>query len=304
MTKNRKMKKIYWLFLMLLTLGFGACTAEVEEILFQDKNASVAFMKEALEIDEDDEAVQVLEVEYLTSSSEGVSVDFDIVTEGIENPAVEGVDFELVNTSKTMNFGPGTYKNAVRIKVIGNDIVDANRQIKIKLTSNSLDLPLGLADGLKSEILITILNNDIEVDESHPLAELFGFYTQDDYDLTQEGAPLDPNSGNSVTILPDPEDETQVILMNFWGIGEDVEIKASVDLETKSMSILPGQVLFVHETYGACKAVAYDRATESWDWTLPISCEIGDDKNITTNIWAAMVEAGYFGVYQTVLRKK
>ena len=200
-------------------------------------------------------------------------------------------------------------KNAIRIKVIGNEEVDANRQIKIKLTSNSLGLPLGLADGLKSEILITILNNDIEIDESHPLAQLFGFYTEDDYDITQEGTPLDPNSGNSVTILPDPNDETQVLIMNLWGINEGIPeenhtaIKASVDLEAMTMEILPGQILFVHETYGACKAVRYDYGAQGFDPSGPIQCQIQEDGNIRTETWAPLVDAGYFGVYQTVFRK-
>jgi len=299
---TKKMKKIYWLLLVLLTIGFGACTAEVDEILFQDKNASVSFIEEEYEIDEDVDAYQSFEVAYHSTSPKAVTVDFDFVSEGIANPAIEGVDFELLNPSKSLTFGANSYKNAIRIKVIGNDTVDANRQIKIKLKSSSLDLPLGLADGLKSEILITILNNDIEVDESHPLAQLFGLYTQDDYDLTQEGAPLDPASGNSVTILPDPEDETQILLMNFW--GEEGVIKATVDLETMSVTILPGQVMFVDDQYGACKAVAYNQTIEDFDLALPISCQISEDGNITTGVWAPMVAAGWFGVYQTIFRKK
>ncbi len=304
------MRNIYWLFLVLLTIGFGACNAEEDENLFQDKNACISFVEESYGIDEDDKLQQNFEVAYHSTSPVATTVDFDFISEGIENPAIEGVDFELLNPTKTLTFGKGAYKNAIRIKTIGNDIVDANRQIKIKLTSNSLDLPLGFVDGAKSEILITILNNDIEVDESHPLAQLFGFYTEDDYDLLTEGAPLDPNSGNSVTILPDPEDETQVLIMNLWGINIDVPedqhvaIKASVDLKTMSISILPGQAMFTHETYGVCKAVAYNQTTEAWDWALPISCEISEDGNITTGVWAPMVEAGYFGVYQTILRKK
>lgn len=298
------MKKIYWLFLVLLTLGFGACTAEVDEILFQEKNAFISFVEESYEIDEDDKLQQSFEVAYHSTSPEAITVDFDFVTEGIENPAIEGVDFELLNPSKNLTFGTGSYKNAIRIKVIGNDTVDANRQIKIKLKSSSLDLPLGFAEGVKSEILITILNNDIVVDESHPLVQLFGFYTEDDYDLTEEGSPLDPDSGNSVTILPDPEDETQVLIMNLWGVGEEVSMKASVDLETMSMNILAGQVMFIHDTYGACKAVAYDQTIKDWDSALPISCVIGEDGNITTGVWSPMVDAGYFGVYQTIFRKK
>jgi len=298
------MKKIYWLLLVLLTLGFGACTAEVDEILFQDKNACISFVEEAYEIDEDIEDYQNFEVAYHSTSPEVVTVDFDFVTEGIANPAVEGVDFELLNPSKTMTFGKDSYKNAIRIKVIGNDSIDTNRQIKIKLISNSLDLPLGFANGLKSEILITILNNDIEIDEDHPLAELFGFYTEDDYDMTTEGHPLDPSSGNSVTILPDPEDETQVLIMNLWGIGEEVAMKASVNLETKIMNILPGQVMFTDPTYGACYAVRYDQDLGDFDRSGAIQCQIDEEGNVRTEIWAPMVDAGWFGVYTTVLRKK
>ncbi len=289
---------------MLLTLGFGACTAEVDEILFQDKNACISFIEEEFEIDEDVELDQTFEVIYHTASPKAVTVDFDFVSDGLANPAIEGVDFELLNSSKTLTFGSTSYKNAIRIKVIGNDTVDANRQIKIKLKSSSLDLPLGLADGLKSEILITILNNDIEVDDSHPLAQLFGFYTEDDYDMTAEGNPLDPNSGNSVTILPDPEDETQVLIMNLWGIGEDVAMTASVDLDEMTLSILPGQVLFVHPDYGAAKAVRYDQVSQGWDPSGAIVCQIGEDGNISTEIWGALVDAGYFGIYTTVFRKK
>lgn len=289
---------------MLITVGFGACTAEVDEILFQDKNASISFIEEAYEIDEDVDAYQSFEVAYHSTSLEALTVDFDFVIEGIENPAIEGIDFELLNPSKTMSFGKDSYKNAIRIKVIGNDTVDSNRQIKIKLKSNSMNIPLGFADGSKSEILITILNNDIEVDESHPLAQLFGFYTEDDYDMTTEGHPLDPNSGYSVTILPDPEDETQVLIMNLWGIGEDVAMKASVDLETMSMNILAGQVMFVDPTYGSCKAVRYDQDSQDFDPSGAIACVIGEDGNISTEIWAPLVDAGWFGVYTTVFRKK
>jgi len=303
------MKKIYWLFLVLLTVGFGACTAEVEEILFQDKNASISFVEESFKVDEDNEAQQSFDVVYHTTSAEAVTVDFEIVTEGLANPAIEGVDFELLNPSKTLTFGAGSYKNAIRIKVIGNEIVDADRQMKIKLASNSLDLELGFADGLKSEVLVTILNNDIEVDESHPLIKLFGFYTEDDYDMTVEGSPLDPNSGNSVSILPDPSDETQILIMNLWGINEGVPeedhvaIVASVDLENNTINILPGQVLFVHADYGPCKAVRYDYDSEGFDPSGAIACQIEEDGNIRTETWGALVDAGYFGVYQTVFRK-
>jgi len=299
------MKKIYWLLLVLLTLGFGACTAEVDEILFQDKNASISFAEEAYEIDEDVDVYQNFEVNYSTTSSQAVTVDFDFVSEGFENPAVEGVDFELLNPTKTLTFGEGSYKNAIRIKVIGNDTVDANRQIKIKLKSSSANISLGFANGLKSEILITILNNDIEVDESHPLAELFGFYTEEEY-LFEDGS-LDPASGNSLTILPDPEDDTQVLIMNLWGIGEDVAMKASVDLETMSMSILAGQVMFVDPQHGAAKAVRVFVADNQLqaDFAGDIVCQIDEDGNITAESWAVLVEAGAYGIYEkTILTKQ
>jgi len=302
------MKNIYWLFIALISLA--SCEAEIEKIHFNDSNAYIAFGMEDDELDEDDKNVFSYEVTHSTTMAQAMTVDFDISTEGIENPAIEGVDFEVLNSSRTLSYSESSYTNAIRIKLIGNDSINVDRQFRIKLVSNSLDIPLGLVDGAKCELLITLKNNDIEIDESHPLAELFGFYVEDDYDLLTEGAPLDPESGNSVTILPDPEDDTQVLIMNIWGINQDVPedqqvaIIASVDIDNKTMQILPGQVMFSHDEYGACKLVAYNQTTETWDLSLPLTCQIDEDGNITTGVWAPMVSAGYFGVYQTIFRKK
>lgn len=303
-----KMKKIYWLFCVLLAIGLGACTAEVDEILFDDKNASISFLETAYEIDEDVEEYQSFDVIYHTSCPKDVVVDFDFDTEGIANPAIEGVDFELLNPTKSLTFGETTYKNAIRIKLIGNDSVDANRHVRIKLKTNSLDLPLGLADSVKSEILITIINNDIEVDESHPLIELFGNYTESDYDFDGN---YDSESGNTVTILPDPDDQTQVLIMNFWGINESfpdlepVAIKATVDLENMTMNIIPGQVMFYHSPdHGFCKAYRYDLAAKGVDMSGDIVCQIDQDGNITSEAWVALLDSrNGWGMLKTVFSK-
>lgn len=289
-----EMKKIYLFLLMILAVGFVACDDELDGIKFQEENSFIAFESRMASIGEDSDGVLELVVNLSTTTPKAITVDFDFSTEGIDNPAQVGTHFELLNDSKTLTFAKGEYTQTIRIKAIDNDVRDLDKLVVVKLTANSIGLPLGVADGKNSELTLTVADNE------HPLALILGSYNEDDFVL-KDGS-LD--GSYDITISQDEDDETVVWINNFWG-GGDYNIKAVVDLANKTMTILPGQIIYQHDDYGDFKVVRIDLDAGAYDPESGIVCSIDDQGNITTEAWSASVGADSYGLYiKSVLTKK
>ncbi len=161
-------------YIAIIAVGLMLFTAcEQEDHLFDESMSAVGFYGEkasVLEVDNtnagrDSIVVQIL-VTALTDAP-SISVDFEVDTTGIANPAVEGVDFETI-TEKSVTLSKGWGYYPITIKAIDNDTYDenGNKSFKLKIVNNSLDYDLSSED----EITITI------VDDDHPLGWLFGDY--------------------------------------------------------------------------------------------------------------------------------
>ena len=148
---------------------------------------------------------------------------------------------------------------------------------QISLTSDNIAL------GSNVSVYVTIVDNE------HPLAIVLGSYLGADFDLdgVQDG-------GNyPVSISSIPGSISQVSILNFWG-GGDFSIIADVDPDAQTISILPGQVIYIDEIYGygECKAVRIDLEEMAYDFTNPISGSFDAEGNIEFEAWAAVVQVG------------
>ena len=93
-----------------------------------------------------------------------------------------------------------------------------------------------------------------------------------------------------------------ITISNIWGGGKT--IIAEVDFEKKTITTDPYSVIYVHSSYGNC-----------WPWGLYINgsslaknptCVVNatyTEGTITLGYWSAMVSAGSFGNYYSVLTK-
>jgi hypothetical protein len=139
------MKKIliYFVGVLLGLSMFTSCEDLNEPIILNNADKFIAFEKTTSSINEDaSEKVGILV--YVASAGEtGGSVTFDFDTSGIENPAIEGQDFTVLNETKTLSFSKGYGYDTIMINAIDNDSVDLTKYVNIILSSPSSDFDLG-----------------------------------------------------------------------------------------------------------------------------------------------------------------
>lgn len=223
-----KMKHI---FLAIIAIVFVAC-GEADKELFNDKDAYFAFEVENASISESSQDNLTISLYIAKSKAQG-SVVLEADSEGIDNPAIEGVDFEIVN-DQTVTFN-GDYFQEVTIKVMDNDETDRDKQFYLSMVSNNINAGMGLADGKQSKVLITI------IDDEHPLASVLGAYTLS-YDSPWNG----PGQQEINQIFSVEGSDTEVgVVLGYYRDHEDfalaTKVKGTVDLEAMTISIAYGQ---------------------------------------------------------------
>lgn len=269
-------------YLIVLTLGvmlFASC--EEDEITLSEK--IVGFSQSSGLISETSTTPIKIPVYNAAKSGSGCSVNFSFSVEGVANPAVEGTDFTVVNTSNTLSFANYYATDTIIIQPIDNSIYQGNKTIKIILNEPTGGFELSE----QSTYTLTV------ADDEHPLALILGTFTETDY-VYADGS-IEAVYTDAITIAAHPTDVTKVLITNFWDGGGYV-IEATVNLATNSMVIAPGQLIYVSATYGNCRMVRV--AGGALDYANGINCTIDASGNITTESWAARVTAGNFGVYQ------
>ncbi|MCG8580975.1 MAG: hypothetical protein MI866_13730 [Bacteroidales bacterium] len=222
------------IFIALISLILASC-GEVDKELFSDKDAYFAFVQGSAAITEN--ADENLEISlYLAKSTAKGSVTLEVDTEGFDNPAVEGEDFELLD-GKTVLFN-GEYYEEIKIKVIDNDITDKDKQFNLVMVSNDIDAGLGIADGELSGMLITI------IDDEHPLAAVLGTYTLN-WDSPWNGNDL--QEINQIFSVEGSDTEIEMVIGYYRDhpeFGLSTKVKGSVDMDAMTISIAYDQ-----ETY-------------------------------------------------------
>ncbi len=202
-------------FLIGFVLAFTAC-GEEENHLFDDKNAYFAFTNTRESVLEDESQALMVPV-HLARTQYAGKVSFSIDVEGFDNPAIEGVDYQLVNESNELSYTDGLTQH-IMIQPIDNEEKDGARKFRINLESNGSTFNIGMTGGAGSTIEVTIGDNDVTLDD---LPGVFFLYEET----------LEPASYTyEVKILPH-EDENTLILNNLWALEKDLILKFDPEIE-------------------------------------------------------------------------
>jgi hypothetical protein len=129
---------------------------------FDDKDAFVAFDKLSINAPEEGGILKV-PVSLVSLAGLDGTVDYEIDAEATK--AQEGINYRLLNSSRTLTFSKDAPTQYIEIDIINNDIFTGDLPLTLKLTSSSRDI------GANSTCRVVI------IDDEHPLMMLFGTYT-------------------------------------------------------------------------------------------------------------------------------
>ncbi len=213
-----------------LLLGLMSC--KKEELTFDQDNAFIAFQDASGSISEGATEALTFELYYASRSTGNVSVTLEFDATGMDNPAVEGVDFTVLS-SKTISFDNNLVQ-VVEIEAIDNDLRDRNRSVNITLTSNG-DTPIGKGTGVNGTYLLTIIDNE------HPLSRWIGSYSveADSYGDVIEGE-LDGAWDEVWEVTTSPVDDDETVLEVVGIALGDLPVIASFDLESMTITLPSG----------------------------------------------------------------
>ena len=215
---------------IILLTGLESC--EEVDLTFDQDNAFVAFADASGSLSENDTETHTFELYYASISTSGVSVTLEFDTTGIDNPAVEGVDFNMIS-SKTVSFESALVQVA-EIEAIDNDVQNQNKSININLTGDG-GTPLGMAGGANATYTLTI------VDDEHPLAKWIGSYIveADSYGDVLNGEPDGAWDETWEVTTSRVDDDGTKLRMVGLGFGS-LPIIVSVDLDAMTVTFPAG----------------------------------------------------------------
>lgn len=156
-----------------------------------------------------------------------VSVTIVTDTTGIQNPAIEGVDYTI--KEKTVTFEEGYGTQYIDVYPVNNEERQPNRSFKLLISSTSKELRYNPT----KEITITI------VDGGHPLLYMKGAYKVTARDIVYTGGQISFN----VMINPDPDDDNAVYVENvpLAVIPQNFRFKMIVNAANGICSVPHGQ---------------------------------------------------------------
>lgn len=130
---------------------------------FNDADAFVAFTSASFGVSE---TSGTLEIPVLLTSLSGLeaTVEFTLTPDSAAG-AVEGVNYTLANSSKTLTFTKDAPTQVISLNIIDNDTFDGNVKFTIELVA-----PEGLNLGASKQCVVSIQDNE------HPLAFILGDY--------------------------------------------------------------------------------------------------------------------------------
>jgi hypothetical protein len=226
-----------------LILILGAC-GEREKQLFDDKDAFFSFQNVTESIVED--AKEPLEVPlYLSKSIAHGNVAYSIDIEGIENPAIEGVDFTIGDESKMVVFD-GNYIEYIQVISMDNDVQDGAKQFHLVLNAAGSSDAVGMAQSKGISVLVTINDNE------HPLSEFFGTF-----DVNE--TTIEPAEYGYEVELSGHADADKAILTGLWDVQQEVVLQ--FDYDNGTVKILADQTF-----YGVNVGIILDFTIYGWHW--------------------------------------
>ena len=223
------MKKIINRITFVLAAVALLVSCEADYIMFDSSKNFVAFPSDGTTILEAGGQVAIPVYVVALKGSPVITVDFDFDATDLPNAAVEGVDFTLVNDSKTLSFSEGWGFDTIWIEPIDNDIFEGNKAINVVLQSNSQSYAFGAI----STNAVTL------IDDEHPLKNWIGDYT---VDAQSYGDPDNWDEVWNVSIAAVEGDVSSLgITINstpYGGPGD--QFLAAFDAEAMTITIAPG----------------------------------------------------------------
>lgn len=270
------MKSIYkLLYIVLMVVVFSAC--KNDPIMFDKSKTFVAFVASSAAVAENESSLDIPLMVAALNGSGAVTVNFEVVTDGLTNPAVEGADFTIAPTG-SVDFTSGTGVVNLTVHPVDNNVFTGNKLFKIRITSNSKNYPAGETN----EVTVTIKDNE------HPLAKWIGNYV---VAAVSYGSPGAWDESWRVTTEPDPEDVNNLLIS---GVGADGSgpIKATLNLDDMSITLVPGQSL--GDVYGYGNIAVYKGTDDGSDVIKdqPIIGVIQNDGTILIDKWGHLITDG------------
>ncbi|NJO92430.1 MAG: hypothetical protein HC831_28270 [Chloroflexia bacterium] len=290
------MKTLKYIFLSCI-IAFSLISCEENEFLFPQDAAYVTFKtpdnSDDLVMEKSEASTDLVEIGVAVAAHSGpaVTVDFSFSIAGISNPAVEGVDFELVNTSNTLTFANGVGVEYIQIRLLDNTAIDFNKEIKILLSNPSGSVQLGIADvngnpGTRTEYLLRI------TDDEDPLAPYKGTWN-----LSGDGGTFD--------ITAHPTDPNKVLINNYFKYSDycdpNVAIIADIDHATQTISFASNVPIAIYgDPFGdnkgkTCVVCARNPTTNEWLPDQPIVGQVQTDGSILFSTFHGFTDAGLAG---------
>jgi hypothetical protein len=276
--KSTTMRNRYaFFYIIMMVIVFTSC--KNDPIMFDKSKTFVAFVAPSASVYENASSIDIPVMVAGIEGSPSVTVDYDIVTDGIANPAVEGTDFTIVSPG-SLSFTEGTGYAFITIHPIDNAVFTGNKSFKIVLSANSKNYPTG------AENVVTVVLKDDE----HPLAKWIGtymvnavsYYSPGEYDETWE-----------VTTEADPKDINNLLITGVGAFGSDT-IKAKFDLEEMTISLIPGQS--IGDVYNVGNVAVY-KGTDAGDDVImnePLIGVIEEDGTIKIDLWGELITEGQY----------
>lgn len=267
-------------FVVIMAVILGSC--KNDPILFDSSKTFVAFVSATATVSENVTSIEIPVMVAALKGSPAVTVDFDIVTDGLSNPAAEGTDF-TISPDGSLSFADGSGVAMLTVNPIDNDVFTGNKTFQIKITGNSK----GYDAGSQDVITVTLKDNE------HPLAQWIGTY---DVAAVSYGSPGAWDEAWVVTTEPDPDDVTVLLISGVAG-STGAPIKAVVNTEEMTLTLSPGQA--IGDVYGYGNIGVY-KGTEAGDDLIldaPLEGVIEEDGTIKIDVWGHMITEGEYEGY-------
>lgn len=163
------MKKLmkYIVIILMGIIVLASCDELNEPEMFTQDDAFVAFTSTTAVGVETDEVINIPVKVSALKGAPAIEITFEFDTVGLNNPALEGVDYTLLNPSKNLSVSQGYGFDTIRIQTIDNDVFTGQKSFNIKLVSNSLGYDFG------ADNVITVGISD----DDHPFGWMLGDYS-------------------------------------------------------------------------------------------------------------------------------
>jgi hypothetical protein len=221
------MKKIINRITFVLAAVTLLVSCEADYIMFDSSKNFVAFPADKMNFLEPGGLVAIPVYVVALKGSPAITVDFDFDVTDIPNAAVEGVDYTLVNDSKTLSFPEGWGYDTIWIDPVDNDIFEGNKLFNIVLTSNSQNYQFGA----NKAMAVTV------IDDEHPLKAWIGSY---DVVALSYGSPGAWDEAWSVTTESVEGDLGSLSITVSTGSGGGQPFLATIDTDEMTITIAPG----------------------------------------------------------------